>query len=269
VRRALIGYTGFVGSNLAAQGRFDALYNSRNIETIRGEAFDEIVCAGISAVKWWANTHPEEDMHDVQRLLDSLGHCTAERFTLISTVDVYACPDGVDETTPVGMDGLHAYGRHRRLAELFCRERFARCMILRLPGVFGMGLKKNAIYDLLHANQVDNIHPDAVYQFYDLGRIHADMETARAAGLDLVNLATEPVSMRQVARHAFGREFGASPGIPAPRYDMRTVHASVFGGTPPYLQTARQVLDGIAAFVAVETRAQATERTAESTEERA
>lgn len=250
MRRALIGYTGFVGSNLAAQGRFDALYNSRNIDEIRGESFDEIVCAGISAVKWWANNHPEEDLTGVRNLLDNLGQCTAQRFTLISTVDVYASPDGVDETTPIVMDGLHPYGRHRRQAELFCQEHFTGCMVLRLPGLFGAGLKKNAIYDLIHDNQVDKIHPDAVYQFYDLSRIHADMEAARAAGATLVNLATEPVSMRQVARHAFGRELGPSPATPAPRYDMRTIHAPMFGGTPPYLQTAAQVLDDIAAFVA-------------------
>ena len=34
--RALIGHTGFVGSNLARQGAFDALYNSSNIESIAG-----------------------------------------------------------------------------------------------------------------------------------------------------------------------------------------------------------------------------------------
>lgn len=249
MRRALIGYTGFVGSNLAAQGHFDALYNSRNIEEIRGESFDEIVCAGISAVKWWANNNPEEDLLGVRRLLDNLAQCTAQRFTLISTVDVYASPDGVDETTHIGMDGLPPYGRHRRQAELFCQEHFAGCLVLRLPGLFGEGLKKNAIYDLIHDNHVDKIHPDAVYQFYDLSRIHADMDTARAAGATLVNLATEPVSMRQVARHAFGREFGPSPTAPAPHYDMRTIHAPMFGGTPPYLQTASQVLNSIAAFV--------------------
>ena len=29
--KALVGYTGFVGSNLAAAGNFDGLYNSKNV----------------------------------------------------------------------------------------------------------------------------------------------------------------------------------------------------------------------------------------------
>ena len=31
---ALIGYTGFVGSNLATQGNYSALFNSRNLSLI-------------------------------------------------------------------------------------------------------------------------------------------------------------------------------------------------------------------------------------------
>lgn len=33
---ALVGYTGFVGSNLYAKGTFDRVYNSKNIEEAYG-----------------------------------------------------------------------------------------------------------------------------------------------------------------------------------------------------------------------------------------
>ena len=61
MRAALIGYTGFVGSNLARQLRFDATYNTSNIESIAGEEFDLLVCAGVRAEKWIANANPDAD----------------------------------------------------------------------------------------------------------------------------------------------------------------------------------------------------------------
>jgi len=60
---------------------------------------------------------------------------------------------------------------------------------------------------------------------------------------------TEPVTVRQVAREAFGAEFSnTTPPLPT-RYDVRTRHAQAFGGTGDYLQTAPEVLRGIAKFV--------------------
>ena len=58
---ALIGYTGFVGGNLLRQFAFTDLYNSTNIETIAGRAYDLIVCAGAPGVMWKANKEPALD----------------------------------------------------------------------------------------------------------------------------------------------------------------------------------------------------------------
>ena len=52
---ALIGYTGFVGSNLEATHEFGARYNSKNIAEIEGQSFGHLVCAGAPAKKWYAN----------------------------------------------------------------------------------------------------------------------------------------------------------------------------------------------------------------------
>ena len=64
-RACLIGYTGFVGGNLARQYAFDDCYNSRNIEQIRGRSYDLVVCCGVSAVKWQAKAIAlETDDHE-------------------------------------------------------------------------------------------------------------------------------------------------------------------------------------------------------------
>ena len=168
---------------------------------------------------------------------------------LISTVDVYPSPVGVDEDAPVDHAGAQPYGRHRRELELFAAERFD-TLIVRLPGLFGPGLKKNIIYDFLHDNQVGQVHADAVYQFYDLANVWRDVTVALDAGLSLVNFATEPVSVGEVARHGFGRAFDNRPaGPPPPRYDMRSRHAALFGGRGGYLYDRESVLGAIRDFV--------------------
>jgi nucleoside-diphosphate-sugar epimerase len=246
---ALIGHTGFVGGNLARQISFDACFHSKNIGEIRGQTFDTVVCAGVPAVKWLANREPDHDLKGILPLLIALEGVKAARFILISTIDVYRDPVGVDEATPISTDGLHPYGTHRRLVETFVQERFATHHVVRLPGLFGDGLKKNVIYDFLHRNQMENIHADAVFQFYPLDRLASDLRIVVDSGLPVVNFATEPVAVREVADHAFGTTFSNRPSNPPPRYDMRTRHADIFGGAGPYLASRGEVLEQIGAFV--------------------
>ncbi len=123
-----------------------------------------------------------------------------------------------------------------------CEARFP-TTVVRLPGLFGPGLKKNIIFDFLHGNAVDQINAASAFQFYDTRRLWRDIEIVRAAGLPLVNFATEPTTVREVAREAFGIAFdGAGSGPPA-RYDFRTRHADLWGGGGGYLLSKRQVLD--------------------------
>ena len=69
---AIIGYTGFIGSNLIRQRHFDNFYNSKNIETIHNQSFDLVICAGVPAVKWLANKEPVKDRENIQKLISCL-----------------------------------------------------------------------------------------------------------------------------------------------------------------------------------------------------
>lgn len=150
MKRGLIGYTGFVGSHLKSQKNFNLFYNSSNISDIEGIDFDLLVCAAPSAVKWRANKNPEEDLHMVNSLIDKLKKTTAKIFIHISTVDVYENTIKVNEFTKINSANLQPYGKHRFYLEQFVREHFTHHLIVRLPALFGKGLKKNFIYDLLH-----------------------------------------------------------------------------------------------------------------------
>jgi nucleoside-diphosphate-sugar epimerase len=178
---ALIGHTGFVGGNLARRRRFDECYNSTNIERIAGRAFDLVVCAGAPAEKWKANRDPEADRRVLDRLWTALKGASAAKVVLISTVDVYARPVGVDEDDDVEAGRATPYGRHRHELERRVADHFD-ALVVRLPGLFGEGLKKNVIYDFLHDNNLDQIDRRAAYQFYPLSRLWDDVEVAMRAG---------------------------------------------------------------------------------------
>src|SRR6185312_4312788 len=118
VRTALICHSGFVGGNLLSQYSFTDLYNSRNIDQIREQKFDLLVCAGARAEKWKANQSPVADLENIQSLIRNLEGVTAREAILISTVDVYPSPILVDENTEIAAEN-HAYGKNRFLLEQF------------------------------------------------------------------------------------------------------------------------------------------------------
>jgi nucleoside-diphosphate-sugar epimerase len=249
MKSALIGYTGFVGSTLARQRAFDSQYNSKNIRDIAGHHFDLIVCAGAPAEKWKANAEPEQDRASLGLLSESLGKCTAERVILISTIDVYANPDGVDEATPIDPAKIQPYGRHRYELEVFVAQRFAKTHVIRLPGLFGQGLKKNLIFDLLN-EKLDWTDHRSQLQFYDLSRLWDDLQQVVAANLPLANFATAPVLASNVARRCFDFEYSFERDQPPPRYDMRTRFAEELGGSGHYLYDADETFRRIRQFVA-------------------
>jgi hypothetical protein len=254
-RRALIGYTGFVGSNLCATGGYTDFYNSSNFTKMAGQSFDEIVCSGIAAVKWLANKEPERDWVQIQDLLDVLAQTRAGRFILISTIDVYPDPSQPLNEDAV-IEGLpsHPYGRHRLAVETWVREHFPDHLIVRLPALFGSGLKKNALYDLLHDNGVDKINPASTFQWYPVSRLSGDIAQASGAGLKLVNLFTEPLGTGEIVDTLFPNAPIAPPSQPAPAYNLNTKHAALFGGRDGYVMDAGQVMTALRTYVATARR---------------
>ena len=78
-----------------------------------------------------------------------LSHINARHCIGISTCDVYEVPQDVDEDTDIEatLETLHPYGKHRFHIEEFMRSHFERVTIIRLPALFGKGLKKNVDKD--------------------------------------------------------------------------------------------------------------------------
>lgn len=250
LKTGLIGHTGFVGGTLLRQTAFDACYNSKTVGDLAGERFGLLVCAGVTAVKWQANRDPAADQAGIARLQAALSQAQADELVLISTIDVYPDPAAAgDEDTPIDPAANHSYGRHRFALEEWCRERFPRVRVIRLPALFGVGLRKNAVYDLLHGHMLGSINPAAAFQWYPLERLWADIGLARQAGLELVNLFPEPLPMHAIVEAAFPSAPVGPATQPAPRYDMRTRYGRLFGGGDRYLMDATACLAALCRFV--------------------
>ena len=147
---ALVGYTGFVGSNLYEAGEFDAVYNSKNIQEAFGTNPDLLIYAGLRAEKYLANNEPKKDLEQIRIAENNILRINPKKLVLISTIDVFKKPSGVDENSVIETDGLHAYGYNRYLLECWVRENYSDALIIRLPGLFGKNIKKNFIYDFIN-----------------------------------------------------------------------------------------------------------------------
>ncbi|MCR5798973.1 MAG: NAD(P)-dependent oxidoreductase [Lachnospiraceae bacterium] len=300
----LVGYTGFVGSNIDAAHQFTYRINSKNSDDAIGKKPDLLIYAGLRAEKYLANHEPEKDRATILDAFERIKGIRPGKVVLISTVDVYKDPKGVDEDTRIDASDMGAYGANRYELECLVRNEFADALIIRLPGLFGKNIRKNFIYDfinviptMLKADKYNELAKESdlitksytdmgngfykcsvlsedakrvalkeefgkvgfsalnftdskgVYQFYDLGRLWSDIETALANDIKLLNIATEPVSISEVYGVLTGGKTFVNETGNAPFYDFRTKHAGVFGGKDGYICDKKEVLESIKNFV--------------------
>jgi len=120
--------------------------------------------------------------------------------------------------------------------------RFPRRLVVRLPHVFGPGLKKGFVYDLIHSNALHLTDRRDVFQPYDLAWLRRDLEAFLERGFDVVNLATEPITAADLAREVFGIDFTNECDREPRVYDMRTRHG------PDYLYGRDELVKALRRF---------------------
>lgn len=147
---ALVGYTGFVGSNIYAKGCFDGIYNSKNIAEAFGLSPELLIYAGLRAEKFLANRDADADMQHVLEAKRNIDLIAPKKLVLISTIDVFRSPLETDEDSLIETNGLHAYGLNRYRFEQMVRQDYPDALIVRLPGLYGNNIKKNFIYDMIN-----------------------------------------------------------------------------------------------------------------------
>ncbi len=247
--RALIGSTGFVGNNLASQMDFDEYFNSRNIHEIEGQHFSQVTIAAAQAKKWWANINPSEDWAGIEQLLIHLARARFDEAVLISTIDVLHLSGEMDEDSDPDPRQLTAYGKHRLRLERELNSLVENAVILRLPGLFGTGLKKNVIFDLMSENDLHLVNPQSSYQYYDLQRLSGDIQTACSEKLRLVHLFSEPIHTHELITRFFPGAVVGEEASKEAHYDHRTKHGTRFGGDDRYIASKDEVFEQIERFL--------------------
>lgn len=246
--RALFGATGLVGQNLRHQVSFDLMFSRTNAEDCLHVEVDELVICGLPAEKWRANLDPVSDWANTQKVQNLIATMHAEHVFLISTVDVYQQPLRVNEES----QNLHnepGYGLHRLLFERFVTSHFPRVTILRLPALFGPGLKKNYLFDALHENQLENISLNSSYQWYPLERLWRDAQVVRNAGVQLCNFAVEPLPTKLWMSRFFPNLLTQCNDNPGSSYDMITTHGRLFGENGEYMLRNESVMEDMGRFI--------------------
>lgn len=146
---ALVGYTGFVGSNIYEKGQIDKAFNSKNIEEAYGLQPDLLIYAGLRAEKYLANNAPEQDMALIDQAEENIKKIAPKKLVLISTVDVWKNPVNVNEDDIIDCEDLHAYGLNRYRLECRVRELYPDALVIRLP-TFRTKHQEEFLYDYIH-----------------------------------------------------------------------------------------------------------------------
>lgn len=145
----LVGSTGFVGGNLMAAHHFEACCHSTNVADYYGSRPRLCIYAGIPAAMYLANSDPEADLDVMRQARENIRRIAPGKLVLISTIAVYADSRGRSEHDLPSTEGLPAYGLNRLRLEQWVREDYPDTLIIRLPALYGKGLKKNFLFDLL------------------------------------------------------------------------------------------------------------------------
>lgn len=145
----LVGSTGLVGGNLLRQRRFSLAVHSTDVSRAFGTGADLVVYAGVTGTSFLANSDPAADRMVVEAARENIRRIAARKTVLVSSVNVYADSRGKDEGSDPG-GGLGAYGANRLMLERWVQEDFPDTLVVRLPALFGHGLKKNFLFDLIH-----------------------------------------------------------------------------------------------------------------------
>jgi hypothetical protein len=115
-----------------------------------GKNPDLLVYAGVPSTMYLANEDAEADLRIIKNAIDNIKKITPKKLVLISSITVYNNPIGAEEDTEINIDELPTYGANRRYLEKWVEENLEDYLIVRLPALYGMNIKKNFIYDYIN-----------------------------------------------------------------------------------------------------------------------
>lgn len=192
----LVGSTGFVGGNLLAKHTFAAECHSSDITAQYGTRPDLCIYAGVPAAMFLANADPEADLAVMRAARENIRQIAPKRLVLISSIAVLADSRGVYEDSPAqDTEALPAYGKNRLQLERWVREDFPDALIVRLPALYGAGIRKNFLFDL-HTITPAMLRPDKYSELAAKSPLVKSAYTLADNGFYKLNGTVDPAALR-------------------------------------------------------------------------
>lgn len=122
--------------------------------------------------------------------------------------------------------------------------------IFRLPGLFGRGLKKNVIFDLLNDNLLEKINPESSFQYYDLSCLWADIQKVCEANVRLIHLFPAPIKTSKIISEFFAEKTVGADAAPVAHYNYKTAYDYLFGRSDGFIYGQDEMMNRLARFIA-------------------
>lgn len=252
----VIGGRGLVGSGFArvlqARGEEFQIIDRANYDTLRGQRCDLLINANGNSRKPLAKQAPLEEFDlSVRSVRASLIDFPCETYVHISSCDVYpdcSSPNFTREDQILDPARQSPYGFHKYLAEQCVRHAAPRWIIARCGGFVGPGLRKNAIYDILHGGPLW-LDPASSLQFlHTTSAAKVILQLAAAAPANQVyNVCGRGVISLLEVMEAAGAVVPVQPSSPKVRYEVNIEAAARYAGIPDTRQSVLEYVGEVRA----------------------
>ena len=225
----ILGGKGFVGSAFARycvqHGIEHADISRENYGDYRGRRCEFFVNANGNSRKFRAQERPLDEFDEsVRSVRASLVDFHADCYVYLSSCDVYAdcsSPQVTAEDSRVDVVAQSPYGFHKYLAEQCVRHAAGRWLVLRLGGLVGPEMKKNAIFDILRGCPL-RLDPKSELQYLstdDAARLAFELFDRRLHG-QIFNVCGQGVISLQDVVDAVGHRVEVLPESRRVRYSV-------------------------------------------------
>jgi nucleoside-diphosphate-sugar epimerase len=237
----LVGGNGFVGSAFArlfaARGLEFRIIGRDDFEDYRGTSCEVLINANGNSKKYLADREPMTDFDlSVRSVAKTIEAFRCGIYALLSTGDVYADqsrPELTREDQAIDPVRQGRYGLHKMLAETLVCATQTRWLILRMGGLVGPGLKKNAIYDMLAGTPVW-LSAESELQFLSTDRAAQLVWRLVERGVagEIVNLGAMGLVRLADLHRRIGSTSPFRCGAPTVRYELSLEKLAMLAGEP-------------------------------------
>lgn len=241
---AIIGHTGFIGSNLKFFYKSKYNFNTKNYKSIHKKPkYDLVILCAPSSKIWIANKFPQKDYSNIKKIINVLKKIKTKKIVLISTIEVYGKKNNKSELNKVNKYLNTYYGKNRIYLEEFIKNFFSDSLIIRLPIVYGKNFTKNCIYDLQNKNNLNLLNGNDLLQLYNVKNLKRDIDFCLKKKIKLINISSKPVRLKFIAKKFFNIKLCL---FKKPRIMM--MKTCVFK-KKKYFYSQRKVLDDLRYFI--------------------